>query len=209
MNRIRVEWLGRLKYDWAHRLQHLRRDALIAGSQEDVLWMVEHDPVITVGRRGVEVPAEDLRRVGIDFARTERGGLATWHGPGQLVGYLLVRTERRGWKVREVIHGIEAGLIQWLTRQEISAQVRERFPGVWVGENKIAAIGMNFHRGVSMHGFALNLNPDFAGYQWITPCGITDGGLTSVHRERGEAPTPEHAALGVGREVLNALNASV
>lgn len=207
---VRPQWLGRLRYAWAWRLQHLRRAAVIDGHSPEACWLLEHDPVITTGRRAVtDLDGESLRRDGIDVHITERGGLATWHGPGQLVGYLILDIGTRGIKVRETVHGIEQGLIDALAAWDVRAGLRSAYPGVWVGHDKIAAIGIHVSRGVTMHGFALNLVPALDGFARITPCGITDGGVTTLERVAGVRVQPEDAALAVGSAVLTALGVPI
>lgn len=207
---VRPQWLGRLRYGWAWKLQHLRRNAVIAGLAPEACWLLEHDPVVTTGRRAVaDLDGPALRSHGIDVHATERGGLATWHGPGQLVGYLIVNIDARGIKVREAIHGIEQGLIDALLAWDVHAVRRAAYPGVWVGHDKIAAIGIHVSRGVTMHGFALNLIPDLGGFGQITPCGITDGGVTTLERITGLYVQPEDAAFGVGASVLRALGVPI
>lgn len=198
-----VDWLGRLAYGWALRLQRSRREGVIAGVAPEAIWLLEHDPVITTGLRAVEdLPApEVLRARGIAFHRVERGGLATWHGPGQLVGYLIVDLGRRGFRVKDVIAGVEDGVIAWLSSVGISAGRRVGYPGVWCGTDKICAIGMHFRRGVSLHGFALNLDPELSGFDLIVPCGIRDGGVTTVRRQIGRSIDPESCAQAVGAAV--------
>ncbi len=202
-------WQGRIRYHWAWELQNLRRDAIIAGRADEAFWLLEHDSVITTGRRAVDdLPsAAVLADRGIDSHHTERGGLATWHGPGQLVGYLMLDLPRRGLKVRELVCAVEAGIIDWLHGAGIEAHRRSGYPGVWVGKNKLCAVGMHFRRGVSMHGFALNLTPSLDAYEWFTPCGITDGGVTTVAIERGDAPTPAQAWRAVSECVIAAIDA--
>jgi lipoyl(octanoyl) transferase len=199
---LRAQWLGRVGYRWAWRLQHARREGILAGHAPEVLWLLEHDPVITTGRRAVPPGQLPAGAAGLDVVRTERGGLLTWHGPGQLVGYLLADLPARRWQVRRVVSGVEEGIICWLQARGVDAGRRAGLPGVWVGDNKICAIGMHFRRGVSMHGFALNLAPDLRGFEGFTPCGVTDGGVTSVARELGAAPSPYVAARAVADAVL-------
>lgn len=196
----RPQWLGRLGYRWAWRLQRLRREAVIAGHAPEAVWLLEHDPVVTTGRRPVEVLPD-----GIEVVRTERGGLATWHGPGQLVGYLILDVGSRGMGVKSTICGVEEGIVRWLGGLGIVAGRRAGYPGVWVGRDKICAVGMHFRRGVSMHGFALNLTADLSGFEAIVPCGITDGGVTSVRRLLGACPTPLEASSDVGRVLVDTL----
>jgi lipoate-protein ligase B len=165
MTDLSWSWLGRQPYGEMLERQRSHRRSVIDGSESETLWLLEHDPTITTGRRAVpDLPAaEDLNNRGIALHRTERGGLATYHGPGQLIAYAIVDC--------------------W-----------ERAPGVWVGLEKVAAVGMHFKQGVSIHGVAINLTNSLDPFKMITPCGITDATVTSVQRLRGSAPTPEEAA---------------
>ena len=181
---VRPQWLGRVGYRWAWRLQSLRRESVIKAVAPEAVWLLEHDPVITTGRR--QVP--ELSVAGLEVVRTERGGLATWHGPGQLVCYLILDIRRRGKTVRGTIEGVEQAVIDYLDTLGLEAGRRCGFPGVWCGPDKLCAVGLHVRRGVSMHGFALNLTPDLSAFSLFTPCGIRDGGVTSVARELGEAP---------------------
>ncbi len=209
-------WLGRRPYAEVLRLQRERREAVLAGEADEVLFLVEHDPVVTVGRRpapGTPDPAE-LARHGVDFARVERGGLATWHGPGQLVAYAIVRAAARGMGVRGLVEALEDGVIAWLARRGVEAGRRPGYPGVWVHDpeagrpGKIAALGLHFKRGVSMHGTALNLaRPRGPGFDLIVPCGITDAGPTSLEAVAGSAPTPAEAAPELARDLAAAIAA--
>jgi len=199
-------WLGRVPYRDALEAQRERREAVIAGTAPPVLWLLEHDPVVTEGRRPAGASAEALARFGIDHVRTERGGLATYHGPGQLVGYLVCPLDRFGQTVKGTVSRLEDGLIAWLGGLGVQAARRPAWRGVWVGPDKIAALGLHFRQGVSMHGFALNCTVDLAPFGLIVPCGITDGGVTSLSRLLGDAaPSPEAAAAGVAAAVIRAL----
>lgn len=205
-----VGFLGRVAYRHALRLQRLRREAVVRGDAPEVLWLLEHDPVVTLGRRAAkdERLVASLRAQRRDVVATERGGLATAHGPGQLVGYPIVHLRRRGWHVRRVVHGLEEGLIRWLGGQGIAARRREGWPGVWVGDDKIAALGLHVSRDVTLHGFALNLQPDLGLFDGFAPCGVTEGGVTSVARLLGAAPAPHQVAEEVGRAVLAGIRSS-
>ena len=204
---LRPQWLGTIPYGQALEQQRTRREAIIRGEAPEAFWLLEHPPVITVGRRIVKdlPPHESLSEAGIELFSTERGGLATYHGPGQLVGYLLVDTEKRNLKVRETVERLERGIAEWLALYSIKAHSRTGYPGVWSGGDKICAIGMHFRHGVSMHGFALNVNIDLQGFKWITPCGIIDGGVTSMKQLLGQTPMVAHIAEEVGDQVLQSL----
>ena len=173
----------------------------MAGRAPEALWLLEHHPVITTGRRVVE----ELPDKGIEVVRTERGGLATWHGPGQLVGYFILDVADRGLGVKRTVRAVEEGILRWLQEKDLPASRRSGFPGVWVGRDKVAAVGMHFRRGVSMHGFALNLTSDLSGYRHIVPCGIRDGGVTSVQILLGKSPTPQQAWESVGAHLVDTL----
>jgi len=202
---IQAQWLGSQPYRWAHRLQRLRRQAVIAGLAPEVLWTMEHPPTLTTGRRAVPDLRPDLWKArGVDVVATERGGLATWHGPGQLVGYLIVNVGRRGVGVWDTVCAVELGLISWLEGQGIAAARDREHRGVWVGGSKIAAIGMHFRKGVSMHGFSLNVCNDLSAFSKFTPCGIPDASVTSM-RVCGVDTTPFRVAPPVGRAVLGSL----
>lgn len=183
--------------------QEAHRDGVIAGTAPEELWLLEHDPVVTTGRRRVE--GLDPERLGCDVVATERGGLATWHGPGQLVGYPIVDVGSRGGGVRSTVSALEEGVIRWLAGQGIAAGRRPEHPGVWVGRDKICAVGLHFRRGVTLHGFALNLCPDLTVFGRFVPCGITDGGVTSLARLGGPPLAPADAWAGVGAAVRAAL----
>jgi len=204
---VNFEWLGQADYQATLERQRAYREQVIEGTAPETIWLLEHPSTITLGRRKVEdVQTGAARLAGVQVVQTERGGLATWHGPGQLVGYLFVRVGDRPYGTREFVNRVEQGLIDWAESMGLAAGRREGFPGVWVGQDKIAAIGMHMRKGVSMHGIALNLNPSFEGFGFITPCGITDGGVTSVARLLGHAPSSEQAGPGVARAVWNRID---
>jgi lipoyl(octanoyl) transferase len=199
----RPTWLGRVEYLAALALQRARREAVLAGTAPEAFFLREHDPVYTTGLRAVA--DLDPAVLGAPLVAVERGGLTTWHGPGQLVGYPIVDVGARDGSVKGTVRAIESGVISWLEAIGVQAGRRDGFPGVWVGADKICAVGLHFRRGVTLHGFALNLAPDLAWFARITPCGITDGGVTSVERIRGAAPAPSEVALDVGEHVLRSL----
>lgn len=169
------------------------------------MWLLEHPPVITTGRRSVggDVEPSRVRAAGFELHETERGGLATCHEPGQLVGYLFFDASAVG--VHRTVAALEEGLIGWLRGEGIAAARREGYPGVWVGREKVAAIGLHFRRGVSMHGFALNLVNDLRGFALIVPCGLADAGVTTVARLTGRHLPPARVAAAVGDRILAAL----
>jgi lipoyl(octanoyl) transferase len=206
LSAISWKWRGSVPYRqaWAEQRQH--RDQIIEGSGSEEIWLLEHDPpVITTGRRSVHgLPTEkELAARGVELFRTERGGLATWHGPGQIMAYLLIRAQARGLGVRGMVSAIERAIIRWLETWDVKGYRRDGYPGIWAEGHKICAIGLHFRRGVSMHGIALNLDPDLHQFQQIQPCGITDAWVTSVAELTGKRPTASQVAPAIG-EALSA-----
>jgi lipoate-protein ligase B len=181
---LRVVDLGRLAYAEALIVQDELVQARLRDETPDTLLLVEHPPVITLGRRGspsdVFVPEAELAARGIDIHRTTRGGLVTYHGPGQLVGYPIVHLRRRGLRVPEYVHGLEAAIVSALAELGIHAHTDEQHVGVWTTQGKIAAIGIAQRHGVVYHGFAVNLQPDLSHFALINPCGIGERGVTSA-----------------------------
>ena len=186
---LRTRWLGRVDYQEADALQR----ALHERTLEDYLLLLEHPHIYTLGSRAtldhVLVPPAS---VGARLVRADRGGDVTYHGPGQLVGYPIVTLP--GWQdgIQDVVgyvRRLEAMLIAALADLGIIGTRDERLTGVWVGDAKVAAIGVRVARGRTRHGFALNVDPDLAMFDHIVPCGISDKGVTSLARVLGSAPT--------------------
>ncbi len=208
MTPIPWEWLGCMPYDRAHSKQQERRRAVIAGEQQEVLWMLEHEPVITTGRRTVPnlISAAQLLSQGIALEHTQRGGLATFHCQGQLTVYAIVNCWQRGLGVKGAVHALEQGVIDWLSTLGLRSTRRPNAPGVWLGQNKICAVGMHFRAGVSMHGLSINLINSLDGFDLITPCGITNGGVTTLKAHIGNAPSPREAAPILAPHLLHHLH---
>ncbi len=199
-------WRGCVDYRRSLQEQRVRRARIVAGGSE-AFWLLTHPEVVTLGRRRVsDVPSPQwLRSRGADLVVTERGGLATWHGPGQLVGYTLLDIGRRGIGTRRFVYAVEQGLIDWLATQAIVASRRDGLHGVWVEDRKIAAIGLHVSRGVTLHGFALNVHPDLTAFEGFVPCGISGARTTSVFRETGRSTDVSCVAYDVGQHVLSAI----
>ncbi len=181
--------LGRVPYREALSWQEDLRARVIAGESPEALLLLEHDPVYTLGRRSEpgDLPmGEDWYRAqGIDVVRTDRGGRLTYHGPGQLVGYPIVRVER----IPDHVRALEAALVDAVGQEGIVARGRDHegteWTGVWTGERKLASIGVHVSRGVAMHGFALNVDNDLQPFEWVVACGLPTTRMTSVTRELG------------------------
>ncbi len=168
---------------------HARR---AAGEIPDALLLLEHRPVYTLGRSAVEAHvlySEDaLRRAGIERAVTSRGGDVTYHGPGQLVGYPIVHLGGLGLRVLEYVSGLEETLLRVAASYGVAARRDARNRGVWVGDDKLAALGIRVARQVTMHGFALNVSTRLEDYGGIVACGLRGVGVTSLERLLGRAP---------------------
>jgi lipoyl(octanoyl) transferase len=182
--------LGRRPYAEVLELQRDLCRRRVAGEiQDDLLLLVEHDPVVTLGRgtRATSLPlsAEEIRRRGVDVFEVERGGDVTYHGPGQLVGYPIVDLKRHRPDLHWYLRELEGALIDALADLEIPAERRPGLTGVWTRGRKIASIGIHVKQWVTFHGFALNVVNDLANFGLIVPCGIDNVVMTSVARERG------------------------
>jgi lipoate-protein ligase B len=177
--------MGRLPYAGAVAVQDRIRSARQDGAIPDSLLLLEHDPVYTKGRRTApsDLPMGEswYRSQGIDVADTSRGGRVTYHGPGQLVGYPIVGIG----DVIEYVRTLERAVIAALADEGVEAGVREGLTGIWVGERKIGSIGVHVARGVTMHGFAVNVDCDLQPFEWIVPCGIDGVRMTSLLAETG------------------------
>ncbi|XP_059048991.1 putative lipoyltransferase 2, mitochondrial [Achroia grisella] len=189
---VKVWKLGLMSYDTALKIQltiarkHL--DAVMKGIETnyDTLLLVEHKPVYTVGIRD-ETPKSDvlrLRELGAEFKKTNRGGLITFHGPGQLVAYPIINLKHFKPSVKCYVHNLEETVIQICDELGIKAN-RSPHTGVWVDDNKVAAIGVHASRYITTHGIALNCDNDLSWFDHIDPCGIKDKGVTSLTKETG------------------------
>lgn len=188
---ISVCRLGTFPYRDAVSIQERARALRQADEIPDTLLLLEHPPVYTRGRRSLDGElslGEDFYRArGIEVVGTDRGGRVTYHGPGQLVGYPIMRVSDIGWHLRTM----ERAIVDTLAREGIEAHSRcaegPDYTGVWVGKGKIASIGVHVSRGVSTHGFAVNVTNDLTPFDWIVPCGLSGVRMTSVAQERGVA----------------------
>jgi lipoate-protein ligase B len=181
-----VAQLGTVPYGEGVLLQESLRAQRQAGEIPDLLLVLEHPPVYTKGKRtepGDLPMGEDWYRAhGIEVCDTDRGGRVTYHGPGQLVAYPIMAVDR----VADFVHAMERAIVAALDDEGISAEVRETpFTGVWVGESKIASIGVRVSGGVTTHGLAVNVDNDLQPFDWIVPCGIDHVRMTSVSKETG------------------------
>ncbi len=165
---IAVHCLGRVDYEPTWRSMQ-RFTGQRANDTADQIWLVEHNPVFTLGLAGR--PEHLLHDIGVPLVKTDRGGQITYHGPGQLVAYLLLDLRRRPYKIRELVSRMEQALIDFLAEHDVMAERRCGAPGVYVGEAKIGALGLRVKNGCSYHGLSLNVDMDLTPFQAINPCG--------------------------------------
>ena len=198
-----ARWLGRIDYAEAHALQKRLVDERAAGSIGDQLLLLEHPAVLTLGRQSdpthILASEEELATRGITVQRVERGGEVTYHGPGQLVAYPIVRLHERGLLLRPFVRALENALVETCAAHGVAAARRDGHPGCWCGPDsaaprKIGALGLRIERGVSFHGIALNITVDLRDFELIDPCGMPGVTSTSLADERGEPETPPSTA---------------
>ncbi|MFC6012994.1 lipoyl(octanoyl) transferase LipB [Nocardia lasii] len=208
---IVVENLGLIDYHAAWQLQRQIADQRAAGEGSDRLLLLEHPSVYTAGRR---TEAEDLPVDGSPVVQVDRGGKITWHGPGQLVGYPIIRLAEPV-DVVHYVRRLEEALIQVVTGLGITCGRIEGRSGVWLpatdllAERKIAAIGVRVQRGVALHGISLNCNSALDGFQAIVPCGIRDAGVTTLSRELGREVTVAELEPLVAAAIVAALDGEI
>lgn len=188
--RARLLDLGVREYREVWDLQHRLHEAVREGREPDTWIVVEHPPVITLGRQAkaenVLLSEEELARRGVDRVAIERGGDVTYHGPGQLVVYPIRRLERFR-EVVPLVRALEAAVINVCSRFDVRGERRPEHAGVWVGLNQICAIGLAIRRMVTLHGIALNVSTRLDYDRFINPCGLSDRGITSLCAETGRS----------------------
>lgn len=183
---ISSRWLGRISYSDALALQEqLVAEKLASPDRADELLLLEHEPVYTIGRTPDRTSLRDPASLPHPLVTISRGGQATYHGPGQLVGYPILDLDRRGRDLHLYLRALEDFLVGVCAHFGVAAQRREGLTGTWVGGRKIASIGVGVRRWISLHGFALNVCGDLSPFTEITPCGLAGVEMTSLERERG------------------------
>lgn len=188
MKLLEIVKTGIMDYEKSLGLQYELHEKRVCDKITDTLVITEHPHVFTMGRRASDsdfkIPKNEIGKTGIKIKNIKRGGEITYHGPGQLVFYIICRIENRG--IKEFVHKLEEVSIKFLSdNYNIKAVRHEKHRGAWIGRKKIAAIGLEIKKNVTMHGFSININTDLKYYDLIVPCGITDMGVTSLKEITG------------------------
>jgi lipoyl(octanoyl) transferase len=198
-----VEWLGRISFDDALARQEAEHAAVRADSSPGRIFLLEHEPVFTIGRTRDQSSLRDREHLTAPLREINRGGQATWHGPGQLVGYLVLDLHCYGGDLHRYLRFLEESLVELLGRWSIRGNNRAGLTGVWVDDRKIASLGVGVRHWISMHGFALNVCGPLSGFADIVPCGIAGVDMTSVERESRRSVSVRDAA-DAAAEILQA-----
>ncbi|MEN6446162.1 MAG: lipoyl(octanoyl) transferase LipB [Syntrophaceae bacterium] len=184
-----------MEYGKAYRIQKTVHDMRVEGKMADTLLLLQHTPTFTIGKSGsasnILVPQSSLGAHGISLFLIERGGDVTYHGPGQIVGYPIIDLRGRGKDIHRFVHDLEEVLIRTVRDFSIEAERDETHPGVWVGKEELAAIGLSVRKWVSMHGFALNVDMRMDHFCLINPCGFSDRRATSMNLLLSQPPSIE------------------
>jgi lipoyl(octanoyl) transferase len=188
-----TRWLGRLAYAPSLDMQEQAVAERVSGETPDRIFFLEHEPVYTIGRKRDRSSLGDAP-LPHPVEEINRGGQATFHGPGQLVGYFIFDLQKLTPDLHIFLRWIEEGLIQLLADYGLSAQRREGLTGVWIEDRKIASIGVGVRRWITMHGFGLNVGSDLSGFGAITPCGLQGVTMTSISRELSREVSVKEAA---------------
>jgi lipoyl(octanoyl) transferase len=200
---LHVQWLGRTDFANALALQ----EEIVAKKREDSshvdeLLLLEHEPVYTIGRTPDQSSLLGAAHLPHPLFAINRGGQATYHGPGQLMGYPIIDLRRYGQDLHRYLRWLEQLLIEFLGEYEISGLRRESLTGVWIGDRKIASIGVGVRHWITMHGFALNVCGDLSPFDQIVPCGINSVAMTSMEKETGRAFSVAEVAASVEKLAL-------
>ena len=205
---LKIQWLGRVDYQQGLALQERLVAERRAGLIPDQLLLLEHDPVYTIGRTQDQTSLRDAAHLPYLVVQISRGGQATYHGPGQLVGYPILDLRNHGQDLHRYLRALEEMLIQVCAAFGVKARRREGLTGTWVADRKIASIGVGVRQWISMHGFALNVCGDLSPFLEITPCGIAGVEMTSLEKESGRSVSVQNAAEEVDRMFTKHLNAT-
>lgn len=195
---MKIIFLGRMSYGAVSKIQAQAVQSRSADQSSDTVYLVEHDPVVTLGRANdAQLTCSQRSRLldrGIQIVSSSRGGKATYHGPGQLVIYPILSLRERNNDAHGYLRSLELLIIQWLESCGVIARPRPGLTGVWASGGKIASIGVRVYSGVTSYGIAVNLNTDLTVFELFEPCGLDGSQITSVDHETGFAPSLSEAA---------------
>ena len=204
---MKVRWLGRMPFADALALQeNLVTERRTNRSLGDELLLLEHDPVYTIGRTPDQTSLRGAAHLPHPLFPINRGGQATYHGPGQLIGYPIIDLRKCGQDLHRYLRWLEDLLLETLREIGISAATRAGLTGVWVADRKIASIGVGVRHWITMHGFALNVCGDLSPFNQIVPCGIANVSMTSIEKETGNSNAVEEVARRVGQIALKRIS---
>jgi lipoyl(octanoyl) transferase len=208
MKTIEVQWLGRAEYEKTLDLQNRLVSEYLAGEGSEKLLLLEHEPVYTIGRTRDHSSLRSPITLPHPVFEINRGGKATWHGPGQLVAYPILDLARYGRDLHRYMRFLEEGVVATCRSFGVRSRRRAGLTGVWIGSRKIASIGVGVRRWVTMHGLALNvMHSSLESFRHITPCGIADVEMTCLERESGQTIAVENAAEILAEIFLRELSA--
>ena len=201
--KLSIQWLGRMGFADALQLQEkLVAEKRANSASTDELLLLEHEPVYTIGRTPDQSSLRGEAHLPHPLFPINRGGQATYHGPGQLIGYPIINLRKYGQDLHRYLRWLEQLLIETLAVSGISATTRQGLTGVWVEDRKIASIGVGVRHWITMHGFALNVCGDLAPFDQIVPCGIANVTMTSVEKETGAEQSVSELAARVTKIAL-------
>lgn len=184
---IHWDYLGRTDYNTCFDLQNRIRESILQNDGPDRLLLTEHNRVFTMGLRekgsNLLLSRQALARKGFEVAKTNRGGMVTYHGPGQLVIYPILNLKRHKLRLKDYVKRLEMSVVDLLSAFELKASRKDGYPGVWIDEKKIGSLGIHVRKMVTIHGFALNVSTHLEDFQHINPCGFQQLEITSMHRE--------------------------
>lgn len=204
---LAVRWLGRVTFADALQLQEkLLAEKRANTALADELLLLEHDPVYTIGRTPDQSSLRGENHLPHPLFPINRGGQATYHGPGQLIGYPIIDLRRYGQDLHRYLRWLEVLLIETLSGAGIAATTRQGLTGVWVEDRKIASIGVGVRHWITMHGFALNVCGDLTPFDHIVPCGIANVRMTSIEREKEKQFSLREVASQVGKIALQRID---
>lgn len=211
MTSIDVRWLGRTEYLLCEAEQVRQRASVIQGTGADTLLCTEHASVYVYGRRQPstnDFPDPEGSVKEIPVVRSKRGGLLTYHGPGQLMVYCIVDIKRRQFTIPQFVDLLQDAVIEWLHSIGVKAHATPGCPGVWVGDAKICSVGLHFRSWVSMYGLSVNLDPDLTYFRNIRPCGFSGERVTSIREQGGQQVAIWHAWRDLSAVIVREIEAN-